>query len=57
MDETMKVSLKRYGIIILGAFLFCLGINLFMVPVGLYNGGVVGLSQIIRSVLDRKSVV
>ena len=51
MDETMKVSLKRYGIIILGAFLFCLGINLFMVPVGLYNGGVVGLSQIIRSVL------
>lgn len=51
MNERIKVSLKRYGIIILGAFLFCLGINLFIVPVGLYNGGVVGLSQIIRTLI------
>lgn len=41
----------KNAIIIGGAFLFCLGINLFIVPVDLYNGGVVGISQIIRTLL------
>ena len=36
---------------IIGAFIFCFGINIFIVPVGLYNGGVVGISQIIRTVI------
>ena len=48
MVKNEKVeNLKKYGTIVAGAFLFCLGINLFVVPVGLYNGGVVGISQII----------
>lgn len=42
--------LKSYGIILLGSFLFCAGLNWFIVPLGLYNGGTVGISQIIRSV-------
>lgn len=44
-------KLKQYGVIIAGAFLFCFGINFFIVPVDLYNGGVVGISQIIRTII------
>lgn len=53
MVKNEKVeNLKKYGTIVAGAFLFCLGINLFVVPVGLYNGGVVGISQIIRTLVN-----
>ena len=53
MVKNEKVeNLKKYGTIVAGAFLFCLGINLFIVPVGLYNGGVVGISQIIRTLVN-----
>ena len=48
LDKKMN-DIKKYGIIILGAFIFCFGVNLFIVPIGLYNGGVVGVSQIIRT--------
>ncbi len=40
-----------YTMILFGSALFAASINLFVVPVNLYNGGIVGLSQIIRSVL------
>lgn len=46
-----KKNIKQYGTIIIGALLFCFGINLFISPVDLYNGGVVGVSQIIRTIL------
>lgn len=36
---------------ILGAFLYAVGINLFVVPSGLYTGGVMGICQVIRTVL------
>jgi len=36
---------------ILGAFLYAVGINLFVVPTGLYTGGVMGISQVIRTML------
>lgn len=36
---------------VLGIFLFCFAINIFIVPMGLYNGGVLGLSQLIRTFL------
>ena len=48
-----KVDLgKKSLIIIAGAFIFCFGINVFIVPVGLYNGGVVGIAQIIRTLIS-----
>lgn len=34
-----------------GAFLYAAGINLFVVPSGLYTGGVMGLCQVIRTLL------
>ena len=36
---------------ILGTVLFSAGVNLFIVPAGLYNGGFVGIGQIIRTIL------
>ena len=37
--------------IIVGSFLFSIAINLFIVPSNLYNGGFLGMSQVIRHVL------
>ena len=36
---------------LIGSLLFCCAINLFVVPNNLYTGGILGLSQIIRSIL------
>lgn len=36
---------------ILGAFLYAAGINLFVVPASLYTGGVMGICQVIRTLL------
>lgn len=46
-----KRLFKQYFLILLGTFIFCFGTNLFIVPINLYNGGVVGISQLIRTVL------
>lgn len=40
-----------YIYVILGGFLFALGVNIFIVPLGLYSGGVIGIAQIIRTCL------
>ena len=48
----INTRIKNYGIILIGSFLFCAGLNWFIVPLGLYNGGTVGISQIIRTLLD-----
>ena len=37
--------------VIVGMLLFSMGINCFIVPAQLYNGGVLGISQIIRTIL------
>lgn len=36
---------------IFGAFLYAAGVNLFVVPSGLYSGGVMGICQVIRTLL------
>lgn len=36
---------------VFGAFLYALGINFFVVPASLYTGGVMGICQVIRTVL------
>lgn len=43
---------KEYFIMLVGSFLFCAGLNWFIVPVGLYNGGTVGIAQIIRTLIQ-----
>lgn len=44
---------ERNVMAVLGMLLFAAGVNLFIVPAGLYNGGVMGISQIIRTLLVR----
>ena len=44
---------KRNAVAVAGMLLFAVGVNFFMVPAGLYNGGVMGISQIIRTLLVR----
>lgn len=36
---------------IIGAFVYALGVNMFVVPAGIYTGGLMGISQVIRTVL------
>ena len=35
-----------------GVFLFCLALNLFIVPNNLYNGGVLGISQLVSNLVN-----
>ncbi len=51
-----KLKGKEWGRLvtaIAGMLVFSAGINLFVVPAGLYNGGVLGVSQILRTLLVR----
>ena len=48
-----KREVKKYITVILSALVFSLGVNLFIVPMGLYNGGVLGAAQILRTVIER----
>ena len=36
---------------ILGSLMFCIAVNVFIVPNSLYTGGVLGISQLIRSII------
>ena len=36
----------------MGSFIFALGINLFVVPMQLYSSGVLGIAQIIRTLVE-----
>lgn len=47
----VQYEIKRTLMVVFGAFLFAFGTNVFTVPVGLYNAGFVGLSQLIRTIL------
>lgn len=42
---------KRTLAAILGAFLYAAGINLFVVPAHLYTGGLMGICQVLRTIL------
>lgn len=49
--EALVYEGKRTLVSVLGAFMYAVGINLFVVPAGLYSGGLMGLCQIIRTLL------
>lgn len=44
-------ELKQLIIAVFGTLVFSIGVNVFIVPIGLYNGGFVGIGQLIRTVL------
>lgn len=49
--EALVYETKRTLISILGSVMYAVGVNLFVVPAQLYSGGVMGLCQIIRTLL------
>ena len=46
LEEAKKLALALVGILA-----FCIGVNWFIVPIGLYNGGFVGIGQVVRTAL------
>ena len=46
-----KENLLSYFKVAIGSILFAVSVNLFIVPFSLYNGGIIGLAQLIRSIL------
>lgn len=52
INKIFKWNLEQFMKAILGVALFSFAINVFIVPMGLYNGGVLGLSQLIRTFLS-----
>lgn len=48
-----KELILDYGKIIVGCLLFAISVNIFIIPAGMYNGGIYGLSQIIRTIIQR----
>ena len=44
-------QMRQYGMAIVGGLLYAIAINLFIVPLGLYSCGLMGIAQLIRSVL------
>lgn len=54
METKLRMdTMKIYASIAAGAFLFSFGLNIFIVPLGLFSGGVVGIAQIIRSIVNQ----
>ena len=51
IKELFNWSLKDLSKALLGSILFCIAINYFVVPNNLYTGGILGISQLIRSIL------
>ena len=51
LHKAMQDRWARLVIAVCGTFLYAVGVNLFTVPAGVYAGGVVGLSQVIRTLL------
>ena len=50
LKELFNWSLEDLFKALLGSLLFCVAINFFVVPNELYTGGILGLSQLIRSI-------
>lgn len=49
--QTKQVQIKQFIIMLVGAFLFALGMNAFIVPMNLFSSGVVGIAQLIRAAI------
>ncbi len=52
LDER-PFSLRRLSVLLAGTVLYSIGINMFVVPANLYSAGILGLCQILRTVLEQ----
>lgn len=51
INELLKWNIYDFIKIFIGTLLFCVAINIFVVPNNLYTGGILGLSQLFRSII------
>ena len=51
INTAMHSRWGRLSMAVLGAFIYAIGINLFVVPAGLITGGMMGFCQLLRSIL------
>ena len=51
IKDLLRWNMKDIIKMLIGLVMFCTAINVFIVPNSLYNGGVLGLSQLIRSII------
>lgn len=51
MKTAMKNDWTRVGLAVLGSLIYAVGINVFIVPYGLFTGGLMGLCQLLRTVI------
>ena len=47
----MNKNLKANFFVILGPLLYAIGINFFITPLNLYSGGIVGICQVVRTII------
>ena len=51
INKLLKWNLNDFLRAVIGSFIFCFAVNFFVVPNNLYTGGILGLSQLIRSIV------
>lgn len=51
LDNMQKQRVYGMGNAILGSVMFAFGLNVFITPLSLYNGGFMGISQLIRTLI------
>ena len=51
LNKIFNWNIKDLVKVLIGTLLFCVAINLFVVPNHLYTGGILGLSQLLRSII------
>lgn len=51
LNEQQKQRIFGMSNAVLGSFMFAFGLNVFIIPLSLYNGGFMGISQLIRTLL------
>ena len=51
IQRAMKSGGGRLAMAVVGAFIYALGMNLFVVPQGLFTGGLMGLCQLLRTLI------
>lgn len=56
MKSASKISIsefKKVIMILLASFVYAFSVNCFIVPMGFYSGGILGFSQVIRTIVER----
>lgn len=54
LDAQRLTELRRIALLLLGTGVYSVGMNLFIVPAHLYSGGIMGICQLIRTLLTRE---